>query len=426
VFKGKSLVALTASSLLSLSSAVDCKFLLEAHWKHQMAKGACHETDTDLALWRCVLWDLKACRAGVCPQTNYDGTNWDVDTAASRFSGASLCDGWWAVVWAFKGDSDHFANGLALPHWTKPQPCPWCPADRTADLWTDFRADAQWKLRSWQPDNWRNNALSPHPLFTVPHFSICNVALDVLHVMMGVGSHICGNVLHTLCYSTMRGAAAENCAEIWAMVQQWYAENKEATQLSKLPLACFCNPRAPWVRYPLSSTKAKETEYLALALGTVWNQHCDHQDLHDQSVAAVLEHCATIYTTARLHEGGFQLSTAQWRSLTQAIDQMLLHYTALGNHCAARGVRRWNVVIKFHLLWHWGQQARLLHPGRTACYMDEHFCGVVANIVKSSTSGRRIERVGETLMFKWQCGVALNDNAATADGGATVACPAAR
>jgi hypothetical protein len=58
--------------------------------------------------------------------------------------------------------------------------------------------------------------------------------------------------------------------------------------------------------------------------------------------------------------------------------------------------------------------------------MDEHFCGVVANIVKSSTSGRRIERVGETLMFKWQCGVALNDNAATADGGATVACPAAR
>jgi hypothetical protein len=214
VFKGKSLVVLTAASLLSLSSAVDCKFLLEAHWKHQMAKGACHETDTDLAVWRCVLWDLKACCAGVCPQTNYDGTNWDIDTAASRFSGASLCDGWWAVVWAFKGDSDHFANGLALPHWTTQHLCPWCPADRTADLWTDLRADAQWKLRSWEPENWRNNALSPQPLFTAPHCLICNDALDVLHVMMGVGSHICGNVLHTLCYSTMRGAAAENCAEI--------------------------------------------------------------------------------------------------------------------------------------------------------------------------------------------------------------------
>jgi hypothetical protein len=427
-FKGKSLLVLTATSLLGRSSAVDCKLLLEAHWKQQQTKGDTPATDTDLALWRCVLWDLAACWSGTCPVSNYNGEPWLPESEGCRLQGKRLCEGWWAVAWVFKGDWEHFANQLGLAHWTRPNPCPWCAADRADAAWTDFRATAAWKNAVFQPEQWRRHMPTRHPLFTLPYFSVWNIALDVLHVMMGIGQHICGSVLHTLCYTTMTRENAEaHCREIWALVQHWYCENPGATQVSKLPLSAFCDPRAPRARYPMSRTKAKETEYLALALRFVWTQLCNADDAHDQSVAAVLEHCETIYTTARLGAAGaFQLTRCDWEKLTTAIDLMLLHYTALGNYCAERGLRRWNVVLKHHGLWHWGQQARFLHPGTTACYVDEHFCGVVATIVKSSTSGRRIERVGETLLFKWQCGVALNAAAACAAGTAAFATASSR
>jgi hypothetical protein len=192
-------------------------------------------------------------------------------------------------------------------------------------------------------------------------------------------------------------------------VQLYYSTNNVSTRLAKLTLAMFVDPKAPHAGFPLSHTKGKETEYLCLALEEVWAEHCVPNDPMDISVAAVLRHLATIYGFARKPQDGsaFQLTAPQWEELETSVEQLLRHYNALSNYASARGELLWNVTVKHHVMWHWGQQARSLHPSITACYIDEHFCGVVANILKASTGGRRIERVGETLMLKWQAAIIL-------------------
>ena len=224
---------------------------------------------------------------------------------------------------------------------------------------------------------------------------------------------------------TLRGSAAANLELVWAAVQDYYATYRVTTQLSKLQLSMFCDPKAPHAHFPVATTKGKETEYLCLALEHVWAEQCDMENPHDISVAAVLASVGTVYRLARApaQPDVYQLSDAQWLELTQAVDTLLAHYTALSNSAAAEGVLRWNVTVKHHVLWHWGRQARLLHPSRTACYIDEHFCGVVANIVKAFTGGKRINRAGETLLFKWQTGVLLQWSAAYHGGHAQWARP---
>ena len=411
VFKGKSLVVLSANSVLSNSSASAAKFLLGVHWKSQMLKGDSAANDTERALWQCVLWDLNSLFVGAHPLTNHSGEQWPAGSDGRLLAGAALADSWWAVLWIFKGDLDHFANHLGLEHWATDTPCPWCRADRTDALWTDFRDGAPWKQTVWTGALWRAAARPQrHPVFQLPYFSIANIAIDVLHVLsLGVAQHIAGSVLHTLCWETLSGRPANNLQRVWDGIQDFYIAHNVTTQLSKLTFSMFCDANAPHSRFAMATTKGKETEYLCLALEHVWAEQCDPTSAHDISVATVLGSVAAIYNLARTPAQGSvcQLDHAAWRELVAAVDTLLLHFTALANHASARGVLRWNVAVKHHILWHWAQQARVLHPCRSACYIDEHFCGVVATICKSSTAGKRIARVGETVLFKWQTGVLL-------------------
>ena len=58
-------------------------------------------------------------------------------------------------------------------------------------------------------------------MFSLPHFSICNIAIDILHcVSLGVAQHIAGNVLHLLCWSKMRGRPVDNIVALCAIVLQ--------------------------------------------------------------------------------------------------------------------------------------------------------------------------------------------------------------
>jgi hypothetical protein len=200
VFKGKSLVVFSASSILSNSSAADAKFLIEAHWKHQTVKGNCAANDTEYGVWQCALWDLRALFEGAHPAVDHTGKRWAPGTAAEKKAGAPIADSWWAVAWIFKGDLDHFANHLGLSHWSTETPCSWCPANRHTLPWTDFRELAEWKVAEWTPAMWRAWRTFSHPLFSLQWFSIANVAIDILHVLsLGVAQHIAGSVLHALC-----------------------------------------------------------------------------------------------------------------------------------------------------------------------------------------------------------------------------------
>ena len=68
----------------------------------------------------------------------------------------------------------------------------------------------------------------------------------------------------------------------------------------------------------------------------------------------------------------------------------------------------WNVTPKFHIAWHWAWQAQFLHPHASACYVDESFVGVIAKIVRASTSGVKLAFAGDTVFAKYQRGMAVH------------------
>ena len=103
-----------------------------------------------------------------------------------------------------------------------------------------------------------------------------------------------------------------------------------------------------------------------------------------------------------------QLCRGAKHELARNTDRLLLHYTALANAAAARGALLFNVTPKFHVAWHLSRQAQHLHPGAAACYTDESFVGIVKHIVKSSTNGAKLERVGDILFVKWLRGSSIS------------------
>jgi hypothetical protein len=98
--------------------------------------------------------------------------------------------------------------------------------------------------------------------------------------------------------------------------------------------------------------------------------------------------------------------TAQAR-LTEAVDVLLAHYTALGNEAQGRGLKMWSLRPKHHVLWHMAQQARFLHPRAAMCYADESFVGAMKKMALKCTSGKRMEQCGQIIVTKYVYGMML-------------------
>ena len=69
------------------------------------------------------------------------------------------------------------------------------------------------------------------------------------------------------------------------------------------------------------------------------------------------------------------------------IDNILYLYSLLANSAVARGVLIWNVVPKFHFLWHLGQKAQYSHPRKGNTMVDEDYVGLIKTVVHSCVLG---------------------------------------
>ena len=60
VFKGKSMNVLSANSLLGRGSTLDIKVMTCCYWSHLRHKSETADMDTEQAMWKFIMWDLKA------------------------------------------------------------------------------------------------------------------------------------------------------------------------------------------------------------------------------------------------------------------------------------------------------------------------------------------------------------------------------
>ena len=404
VFKGKSLEVTSANSLLGRGSTLDLKLLMGCYWHQCRSKGP--GQDTEDTMWHVYQWDLNALWSGKHPPADHNGTPWPPNSAEASIAGTPLAGGFFGVPWVFRGDLDYLANALGLEHYGSHTPCALCQADRSQRPWADFRAGSAWKATVWSDTAWRVAHPQPHRLFKTLQCGVHTVQVDTLHcISLGVAQHIGGNVLRELLYTVLRtGSLQDRLQRVWHMVQRYYREHRVAQQVSKLTLSMFLQ-KAPRQHYPELKTKAKETEYLACALAWVWPQLADVNIAHNALVHGLLQTLVNIYGACK--QPGLFLSEPALAQLHTDIDLLLGAYTALGNAAAANGQRLWNVTPKFHYLWHWGQQARWLHPRATATYMDEDFVGRIAHTAKACTGGVSIARLGNIVLAKYRRGLFL-------------------
>ena len=87
------------------------------------------------------------------------------------------------------------------------------------------------------------------------------------------------------------GISKHNLALIWDYIVQYYREHRSPTQICKLQLNMFHHPRT----YPCLTTKAKETQYLILAIHWIWKQLMNPSDAHNVSVELALQSLETVF-----------------------------------------------------------------------------------------------------------------------------------
>ena len=409
VFKHKTLEFFSANSLLAEGGAKQVKSLMFCYRSHLRARRRRDGADTEAAVWEVAKCDAEALFEGVHPRLDWRGLPWPAESAEETLAGTLLADGMSGVPWVIKGDLEHFAVVMQLEHTGSHTPCFYCRANRDALPWTDFSAGAAWKASVWRDDaDWRAAHPARHPAFDVLCLGIFSVHADVLHTLaLGIAQSAVANVLWLLVYRAMTGSTKANLLEVWEHILEFYKTHGAATQIRKLTAKMFLpDDGAPRTNYPKMTTKGKETECLVGAVLWTWEQFCS-RDAYDGSVSLVLASLDRVFALSRKVGSSLHLAPGDASDIRSSMDVLLRHYTALGNLAAAEGDMLWNVTPKFHIAWHWAWQTQFLHPHASACYIDESFVGVVAKIAKNSTGGKKLERVGATVLAKYSLGAAV-------------------
>ena len=411
VFRRKSLMVLSAVSLLGKGNTKDTKMFMHSYWTQLQCKGDTASEDTEKTLWEAAKWDLEACFEGTHPAKDYKGNAWPQGSVEASLAGKPWAEGYCTVPWLCKGDLDQFAKVWQLENYNSNRPCPWCKANRSTMPWTDFKADALWKTTCWNSDaEWRNAHPQRHPMFNTLCIGIHSAVVDgPSHTMaLGVAQHCVANTLMQLVYEAMPdclGTVVQKLDAVWGIVQHHYAETNAGARFNRLDLAMFCNAKSPHAHYPVLQSKAKEAEHLSRAVTHAWLQYANVQNPVHVSVTHVMQSLCAMFDAC--NEPGVQLSAEAKQRLMLNADTLLAHYTALANKAAAEGQWRWNVVPKFHMLWHWSRQSCNVHPKCTGTYSDEDFVGIVKGIAAACTAGVAIAKLPWTILAKYTQGMQL-------------------
>jgi hypothetical protein len=190
----------------------------------------------------------------------------------------------------------------------------------------------------------------------------------------------------------------------------------------------FCAPKALHTTYPVLKAKAAESRHLVPALCHVVAGLAKNND-HDGHMVAVLKSLLEFYMI--LEEPGPYLSVEQVGMLKATTDRVLWHYTWLAQWALGRGLKRpvakpwvmmmllacphrWNIVPKFHYMWHIADMAKFMNPRWAWTYMDEDFVGKMAVVGEACSNGTHAVAISRTMLQKYRAGMYLRMSRAVA------------
>ncbi len=393
------------SVLTCMGTSLDQKLLSCCIFNDSKCKSPEHEHDTEAEMGEVLLWSVRQLSLGEWPSHDHRGVAYDPVSAEGMLANSSLAGGYFCVLWLIKGDLDYVANYLHCRHYASNQPCDLCPCDksRQAGWWpSNFGTTSSWMSRLYSPADWRAlYPTLPHWLFKLNNVNNLNIEPDELHIMyLGTSMYLLGSTLWLLVFRTMGGDVAANMSRLWEEVSIAYSTLALPVQLSNLTLSSFCDPQRPRKHYPKLKGKGAEVKGFAEVMRLVWARHCAADNAQHQLITAALDHQCHVQRIIDNFSTELFLPQGEAAALRGHIQSLLTAYTQLGHIADTNGDLLWNMVPKFHCLWHFGERAQYLCPRRGACLVDEDFVGKQKIVAQSCSAGTALHSIPHKVVEK--------------------------
>ena len=219
----RSVEAFSWTSLLARGPSFITNYVIYlVHWVFCVHGGNISAYD---AFMRELSWSLYWLFVGKFPTRDVQGRPFPPNTIDRNRAGTDLADGYFAVVWALKGDLEHVAKWYKFPYATEIAPCALCACNSSDIPWTDGRLDFAERTRHiWRNDAWAHSRLDRRILFReIPGLGIEDFYPDWMHCAhLGAFQYFYGGVLQYLVYKRMPGNAQDNMALIWREISEDY------------------------------------------------------------------------------------------------------------------------------------------------------------------------------------------------------------
>ena len=307
------------------------------------------------------------------------------------------------VLMVAKADEEARCNIYGLPHWTSPEPCSECLANRSNRQFTDLRPDATWRATEGMAfELYRVRLTRPlHPLAASHYF--CDrwfFFLDLMHLMdcKGVSSEIMGSVLSILSKRVEIGPnIATRIARINQHKEAWYAANPGTHRLPTI-LARSLVGADGWASLSGPAIKAAATRAAAPWIAALSTELLTRDTEHDRQVKQLTADLVAMYRV--LYDHGIFIPDPAVAQLQTIIQRMGSTYQSLRQLSAAARQLHFRISPKVHKMMHLPMMARVLNPRHIQNYAEESLVGTVARIWKGSLSGRQRRAVQRTVLAK--------------------------
>ena len=309
------------------------------------------------------------------------------------------------VIWSLQGDQEFFCNTLGLPHWATKRPCWQCDARRPLK---NSPCPKGKSVKILCPEKQRFEDVltsSNHAIFKVPGVGTEMIRHDALHVIYakGVGSHLLGSLLHSLCYYDDRGrqtvAASDRLATIFEEVQKVYAEVEAPTRLTNLRLSMFTDPKSPHKKYPSLHCKASELKHFAPALLVVLRAMLDESMEHHMNMLECLQALCKLGQV--FDEAGIFLTKEEFRQAMSLGKRFFEAYDALAKWAKGCNRKLFNIVHKFHTMQHMIRDSQFMNPRFCWNFRAEDYVGQISKLAHSTSFGLSSLRLSAKVAAKY-------------------------
>lgn len=386
-------------SMLARGSTLDINFLIFIVFGTLLVQAGGETALTKFS--KRLAWSLKWLAKGQWPTEDENGN-------ALVGGGRPLAGGYYACLWAVRGDLDEMAKTYGLNHASSRSPCCLCKATIRDDdcPWTDGRPTASWIATVWTPESWIESHPERHPVFQLAGLSVANFVPDVMHTLhLGVYQWCFGSILKLLTHYIMPGSHAANLAVLMDEFKATYREMGTAVRFNDIRATMYDRGNSD---FPRLKGQAAELRHFVPVLKDVFAKHMDPSCRQHKQVKLMLEHCHNLESILDRFSDCYAFTVDASRSFNGSCWVIFQLTTGLANHYHERNIMLFNLTIKFHYMLHLGLICKYINPRRTWCYVGEDFMKRLKHLIQASHFGASPVLVVSKVMRKYVLGLGLN------------------